>query len=124
MTIDYGFTAGEFLRPERPHGTLRAFSGHHSIASVLADPGKQDLTAHVNFTALQNAGETVGLQTEAMVSQGQFLSQGIDSFWSEMQSDPVRGQETFRQFQTLTHPAHLGHSFRVLLQSRQAGNVG
>lgn len=124
MTIDYGFTAEEFLQPERVHGTLRAYSKHRNISSVLAEPGDQDLTAHVNFTALQNAGETVGLRTDALVSQAQFLSQRVDSFWNEMQFGHVREKETFRQFQTLVHPSHLGHSFRVLLQSCQAGKVG
>ena len=56
LTIDYGLTAEEFFATHRSEGTLRAFYKHRP-SDVLANPGDQDLTAHVNFTALQEAGE-------------------------------------------------------------------
>ena len=74
LTLDYGSDAGQFFRPERPSGTVRAFRGHHPVADCLADPGRQDLTADVNFSALQLAGEELGLQTEDFTPQARFLT--------------------------------------------------
>ncbi|MDW8310298.1 MAG: SAM-dependent methyltransferase, partial [Verrucomicrobiales bacterium] len=118
LTIDYGLEAEEFLQPARAAGTLRAYRRHQPAADPLAEPGEQDLTAHVNFTALRRAGELAGLKTEAFHTQAQFLTAIAERAWQ-----PGRGfgrwtsAET-RQFQTLTHPEHLGRGFRVLIQSR------
>jgi|ERR1035437_9152558 SAM-dependent MidA family methyltransferase len=117
LTIDYGFTADELFSPSRTRGTLRAYFRHHAGDDLLANVGEQDLTAHVNFSAIQAAGESVGLRTEIFSTQSQFLTQILgkaskdDSFgeWNTNQT---------RQFQTLTHPEHLGRAFRVLVQSR------
>ena len=85
---------------------------------VLASPGEQDITTHVNFTAIQAAGEAAGLQTEGFLTQAQFLTRIAGAIW---QGDGCFGDWTARhtrQFQTLTHPDHLGRSFRVLVQER------
>ena len=137
LAIDYGFTADELFSPSRPRGTLRAYFRHHAGDDLLANVGEQDLTAHVNFSAIQAAGESVGLKTESFQTQSQFLTQilekaskdnslgklvaskrlvspksdggGSEDGWTSAQS---------RQFQTLTHPEHLGRAFRVLIQRR------
>ncbi len=115
MTIDYGGVLEELLNPGRTRGTLRAYSRHRVSGDVLADPGEQDLTAHVNFTEVRSAGEAAGLQTEAFTTQGRFLTLIARELWTERGSWPP---EQVRQFQTLTHPEHLGRPFRVLVQSR------
>jgi SAM-dependent MidA family methyltransferase len=117
MAVDYGYAEGEGFRPERAQGTLRAFFRHHASADLLAQPGEQDLTAHVNFPALREAGEAAGLRTEGLARQSGFLTEIVAR---------ARGLETWapwdekkgRQFQTLTHPEHLGERFRVLIQAR------
>jgi SAM-dependent MidA family methyltransferase len=117
LTIDYGLTTPELLLPERCQGTLRAYRQHRPAGDVLADPGQQDLTAHVNFSAIQEAGESAGLKTEAFLTQTQFLTNIAAQIWN---SDTQFGEWTpkhTRQFQTLTHPEHLGRAFRVLVQS-------
>ena len=119
LTIDYGFTDGEMLSPDRPRGTLRAYFRHHVTDNLLANPGELDLTAHVNFSAIRKAGEEAELKTEFFGSQAKFLTEilaktaGNNSFgvWNAKQN---------RQFQTLTHPEHLGRAFRALVQSRQS----
>jgi SAM-dependent MidA family methyltransferase len=116
LTIDYGLDAQQFLSPERSQGTLRAYRRHQPISNILANPGEQDLTAHVNFTQLQKAGEDEGLKTDGFLTQAQFLTDIARNMWSEGSSAPSSIQA--RQFQTLTHPEHLGRSFRVLIQSR------
>jgi SAM-dependent MidA family methyltransferase len=117
MTLDYGLTREEFFTPERSNGTLRAYYRHHQTEDVLSRPGEQDITSHVNFSAIQNVGEAAGLRTNAFITQSKFLTgileqAGQNSFfmgWSANQT---------RQFQTLTHPEHLGRNFRVLVQSQ------
>lgn len=115
MTVDYGGVFEELLSPGRTSGTIRAYSQHRVSADVLADPGEQDITAHVNFTEIQRAGEAAGLKTEAFTTQSQFLTSIAGELWTRTGSWP---QHQVRQFQTLTHPEHLGRPFRVLVQSR------
>ncbi|MEO8427641.1 MAG: SAM-dependent methyltransferase [Verrucomicrobiota bacterium] len=118
LTIDYGLNAEEFLNPERKNGTIRAYSRHHSTSDLLRNIGEQDLTAHVNFTALTQAGEEVGLRTAGLLSQEKFLTQIAEQTWQRGAPFRKWSPEDVRQFQTLTHPEHLGRSFRVLIQSR------
>src|SRR5262245_65503 len=73
VTFDYGLRAEEFLHPHRAQGTLRAYRRHHLTTELIAQPGEQDLTAHVNFSALQQAGEAAHLETEIFSTQSQFL---------------------------------------------------
>ena len=118
LTIDYGLTDDELFLPSRKNGTLRAYFKHHLADNVLANAGEQDLTAHVNFSTLRSIGESQGLATGSLANQSQFLTRILEKTSREQASfgewTPVRA----RQFQTLTHPEHLGRSFRVLLQSR------
>ena len=117
LAIDYGFTADEIFSPARTRGTLRACFQHHVTDDLLANPGEQDLTAHVNFPAIQKAGEDAGLTTEFFGSQAKFLTQ-ILAKAAKGNSFGVWSAKQTRQFQTLTHPEHLGRAFRVLVQSR------
>jgi len=118
LTIDYGLAAEEFFSPERAGGTLRAYHQHRVLGDVLANPGEQDITAHVNFTAIQASGEAAGLRTEAFVSQEKFLTHILERAGNDEKAFGEWTPERTRQFQTLTHPEHLGRSFRVLIQSR------
>ncbi|MGN6555050.1 MAG: class I SAM-dependent methyltransferase [Verrucomicrobiota bacterium] len=120
VAVDYGLKAEEFIAPERSQGTLRAYSKHRFGNDLLANPGEQDLTAHVNFTAIQAAGEAVGLKTDAFVSQSKFLVGVAEEMWKLPNAAQRWDAARLRQFQTLTHPEHLGRSFRVLVQSRSA----
>ena len=119
LTFDYGFEAEEWIRPERVQGTLRAYRKHALSADALADPGGQDLTAHVNFTHLQLAGEAADLRTEGLWSQAQFLTSIVQRMCNHLPPSPNWSRQDLRQFQTLTHPEHLGRAFRVLVQTRR-----
>ncbi len=117
LTLDYGYTAAEQFSPARLHGTLRAYQRHRVSDDLLAHPGEQDLTAHVNFFALQQAGEAAGLRTEQFCSQPQFLTRVLQQAAAD-QAFADWNPGRVRQFQTLTHPEHLGRAFRVLVQAR------
>jgi SAM-dependent MidA family methyltransferase len=118
MTFDYGFADDRILRVEHPEGTLRAYHHHRLCKELLERPGEQDLTAHVNFHRLMEAGLAEGLTPEVWAPQGRWLSAiAVDLL---KQGGPAAEwlQTHFRGFQTLTHPEHLGHTFRVLIQRR------
>lgn len=117
LAIDYGFTAEEQFSPSRTRGTLRAYHQHRVSDDLLAQPGEQDLTAHVNFSAIQKAGEATGLTTEMFCTQPQFLTRIFSAALKQNQFTPLDAKQV-RQFQTLTHPEHLGRAFRVLMQAR------
>ena len=123
ITIDYGLTAEEFLMPERKEGTLRGYHRHRLARDVLANPGQQDITAQVNFTAIRAVGESSGLRTDAFLTQTQFLTSIAARTWKDEGSFGKWTSERTRQFQTLTHPEHLGRSFRVLVQERPSPSV-
>ena len=117
LAIDYGFTDSEMISPARTNGTLRAYAQHRISDNLLANPGEQDLTAHVNFTAIKKVGEGAGLKTETFCTQPQFLTPILGAAVKENIFTTLDAKQV-RQFQTLTHPDHLGRAFRVLVQSR------
>ena len=100
------------------NGTLRAYHRHRVSDDLLAQPGEQDLTAHVNFSAIQKAGEEAGLKTETFCTQPQYLTRILQKAVADKSFADWDARRA-RQFQTLTHPEHLGRAFRVLVQSRQ-----
>jgi SAM-dependent MidA family methyltransferase len=117
VAVDYGLTAEQRFAPGRANGTLRAYTGHRLATDVLARPGEQDLTADVNFSALIKAGERMGLHLDTFVTQSQFLTRIGAQMWA---AGVAWDAAQTRQFQTLTHPEHLGRAFRVLVQRRSA----
>jgi len=117
LTMDYGHAADEMFSPARARGTLRAYFRHHASDDILANAGEQDLTAHVNFPAIRKAGEDAGLITEFFCAQAKFLVEILARAAKNNSFGEWDGSDT-RQFQTLTHPEHLGRAFRVLIQSR------
>jgi SAM-dependent MidA family methyltransferase len=118
LTIDYGFTRAESIR--FPTGTLMSYRRHTAREAVLADPGERDITAHVHFTALQEHGETCGLRTERFESLAQtLLAAGeADQFAAALGGGD---DELRRRMQLKTLLFGMGESFRVLLQSKAAG---
>lgn len=118
LTFDYGLDAVEYFHPTRNNGTLRAYRHHRLADDVLADPGEQDLTAHVNCTAIKLAGEAAGVKTEEETTQTQFLTRIAAKAWQPDGFFSEWTRERTRQFQTLTHPEFLGRAFKVLIQSR------
>jgi SAM-dependent MidA family methyltransferase len=117
LTIDYGSTADELVKKGAAGGTLRAYYRHQAVSDVLVNPGEQDITAHVNFSALCAEGERAGLKTEALMSQEKFLTSIAAPTFKEKDQEYWTA-ERVKQFKTLTNPEHLGKRFKVLVQSR------
>ena len=106
LTIDYGYTAEEYYSPKRRRGTLLCYYRHTYSEDPYVRVGLQDITAHVDFTSLINAGREAGLEPVKLTTQREFLlEQGI--------------QERFkgRAVMSLLDPQGMG-GFKVLVQRR------
>lgn len=112
LWIDYGFEREDYYHPSRREGTLRTFSGHRAGDDPLESPGGQDITAHVDFSAVRDAAQALGLRTANLQNQGAWLTNLARDWLLEMEGHPQ--PSLLRQFQTLTHPAQLGSRFHVL----------
>jgi len=118
VALDYGFGEEEAIRPERVNGTARSYSRHRVSDDLLAHPGEQDLTAHVDFSRVIGEGERNGLRTEAFLPQGRWLGQIATAVLARGGRPAEWLTAHARGLMTLTHPTHLGHAMRVLVQRR------
>jgi SAM-dependent MidA family methyltransferase len=141
LTIDYGDTARNLYTPNRRRGTLAVYSRHQLGERPLATPGRQDLTAHVNFSALIAAGRAAGLRLAGMTTQADFLRRlGIreeaealgarlhpyadsERHTDRGQADYLRKRALLGAVATLLDPHGLG-GFRVLVQQRGVPGAG
>lgn len=114
---DYGLDEEEFWLPSRANGTLRRYQGHQMDDQVLEDLGRCDLTSHVNFTRLLAEAGASGLRVQAYEHQGRFLGRLGLAWLRSLDGRPpdAAAQALLRQYQSLTHPAFMGRSFRVAL---------
>lgn len=110
--IDYGFERSDYYHPGRRQGTLRTFDHHQSGENPLADPGAIDISAHVDFSAVAEAAASLGGRPAKLEDQGAWLTRIGRDWLLEQEGQP--DAKALRQFQTLTHPGHLGRSFQVL----------
>ena len=119
--MDYGYTRPEQLAG-RHRGTLMTYRQHSVAPNPYAAPGEQDLTAHVNFTALSAAAEQNGMQAQPLLTQSQFLmgigeaNQFADAF--EECRLPQERAKVALQLKHLVTPAGMGESFHVLVASK------
>lgn len=122
VTIDYGLEAAELYDSRHMRGTLLAYSRHRAGENYFQSPGRQDLTAHVNFTALERCGGGSGLVCAGFTSQANFLmALARHSQFADLQSDSMSEQEQAQArllFKTLIHPEGMGEAFRVLIQHK------
>lgn len=123
LTIDYGYSARELYGPAHQRGTLLAFRRHRAHEDWLASPGEQDLTAHVNFTALQEKGKELGLETLGFRDQAGFVLSLVRAagFADLGAGDSGEGgNPTARlSLRQLIHPEGMGESFKVLIQAKR-----
>jgi SAM-dependent MidA family methyltransferase len=121
VVIDYGYTRNEQLAG-RHRGTLMAYRRHSASPDPYQAPGEQDLTAHVNFTALAAACEQDGMRCEKLRTQAQFLmgigekNQFGDAF--EECRLPQERAKVALQLKHLASPEAMGETFQVFIASR------
>ena len=123
LLIDYGAPAAELYDPVRRRaGTLRAYVRHQVHDDPFAHVGRQDLTAHVDVTAVERAAHALGLTTVGITTQAEALmSLGVEARLQAIQADPTTTWETYTlvraAIQRLLDPAAMGR-FRVMLFGR------
>jgi len=126
LTIDYGYLANELFAPWRTTGTLMSYYQHTTGENPYIRIGEQDLTTHVDFTALIKAGEESGLQQLFYGEQCKFLlGLGfVDALLSaqEREHEPHRAQALRLTLKNLILPdAGMGEVFKVLVQGKDVG---
>jgi SAM-dependent MidA family methyltransferase len=122
LTIDYGHEARELYDERHMRGTLLAYERHRASEDYFRAPGQQDLTAHVNFTAVDLGGQRAGLVRTGFSSQTNFLlALARSSNFEDLQSDSMDQNQQARArllFKTLIHPEGMGETFQVLIQHK------
>lgn len=113
---DYGMDEHELYAPERTRGTLRRYLRHQTDDRVLEALGESDLTTHVNFSRMIETAEACGLKQREYELQGRFLGRlGLPVLAGLEGRVGGSTQALLRQYHSLTHPAFMGRSFRVLM---------
>lgn len=124
LTIDYGYPAAELYRGHRLGGTLRTYAGHVAGSDPFVRVGEQDLTAHVDFSALIAGGEAEGLTLAGLTRQAAFLERlGLGQVLVDAQTTPGMTAQGYFALRSavfrLIDPGGMGR-FHVLSMARDA----
>jgi SAM-dependent MidA family methyltransferase len=116
LLIDYGYPRHELFHPQRSSGTLMCHYRHHVHADPLLWPGLQDITAHVNFTAVAEAAVTAGLEVAGYTTQAYFLLDcGLEDLLLQSgPTDTVDYLQAAQQVKTLVLPGEMGERFKCI----------
>jgi SAM-dependent MidA family methyltransferase len=122
LTVDYGHEAAELYDERHLRGTLLAYQQHRADEDFFRAPGEQDLTAHVNFTALDLWGRRAGLERTGCVAQAQFLlALGRSNEFADLYEEGQGEVERLRArllLKNLVHPEGMGETFQVFIQHK------
>ncbi len=116
---DYGLDEDEFFADSRADGTIRRYFQHQMDGRILENLGECDLTTHINFTRLIDEATQHGLKQREYDLQGRVLGRMAMPWLQSLEGRPP-DPATMRQFQSLTHPAMMGRSFRCLILDKAA----
>lgn len=123
LTIDYGYPAREYYAQERNRGTLLCYHRHRLNENPYENIGQQDITAHVNFSALKNWGERMGLSCLGFTRQGPYLvSLGIDEVMAELYENSEDLASEAARVKGLIMPGAMGDTHKVMVQYRGEGS--
>ena len=116
IMIDYGFSRNEYYHPQRRQGTLMCHYRHHSHSDPFIYLGLQDITAHVDFTRIAEAGVGAGLSFVGYLNQAQFLINcGITQLLELISKDDMVSYiSQTAAVQKLLSPAEMGELFKVI----------
>lgn len=125
LLIDYGFPRHEYYHPQRQRGTLMCHIQHRTHDDVFLAPGLQDITAHVDFTAIAEAAQDSGLSVLGYTSQARFLlnaglPQVLEAYAQQQieHPDPKARARTYAAIQKLISEAEMGELFKVIALGR------
>lgn len=118
LWLDYGYGRREYYHPERSSGTLRCFYRHRTHDDPFLWPGLQDITAHVDFTAVAEAAHAAGLEISGYTTQASFLLAGGLLQHAEQTTDARILAEQSRAIQILLLPGQMGELIKVMALTR------
>ncbi|MBI3777571.1 MAG: SAM-dependent methyltransferase [Gammaproteobacteria bacterium] len=120
LLIDYGFPRAEYYHPQRTAGTLMCHYRHRAHDDPLVLVGLQDITAHVDFTAIAAAGREAGLMLLGYTSQAAFLiGSGLEQLMAASDPEDTRVHlELTQQVKKLTSPHEMGELYKVIAFGR------
>ena len=116
LLIDYGYPRREYYHAQRHLGTLMCHYQHHAHTDPFFYPGIQDITSHVDFTAIANAATGCGFQLDGYTTQAHFLLENNFQSILESMSDgtPESMVILSREVQKLVMPHEMGELFKVI----------
>jgi SAM-dependent MidA family methyltransferase len=116
VLIDYGYPQHELFHPQRSSGTLMCHYRQHAHADPLLWPGLQDITAHVNFTAIAAAAVAADLEVAGYTTQAYFLLDcGLEEFLLQSgPTDTMDYMQAAQQAKTLVLPGEMGERFKCI----------
>jgi len=115
LLIDYGYPEADYYRPERRGGTLMCHARHRAHTDPYQDIGLQDISAHVDFTAVARHGAAAGLGLGGYTTQALFLiGCGLDRELAAAAADPGRAMDLALGARTLVLPSAMGERFQVI----------
>jgi SAM-dependent MidA family methyltransferase len=122
LAIDYGYDSAELYGPHHLAGTLLGYRGHRVIEDPFTDPGRVDLTAHVDFTAMGRLAAARGFRTVSLTTQSEFLvAAGLEEELRALQASPDLALGDYTRARSgivrMLDPLHMGR-FRVLVLAR------
>ncbi len=122
LTIDYGYTSREYHSEDRNRGTLMCYRKHQATEDPLVNVGEQDITAHVNFSAVRKWGEGAGFKTIGFCGQGAYLvSLGIDEEIKRLAPESKDYLFELARIKKLILPQGMGESHQVMIQYKGSG---
>ncbi|NOZ11379.1 MAG: SAM-dependent methyltransferase [Gammaproteobacteria bacterium] len=120
LAIDYGFPRHEFYHPQRSEGTLMCHYRHRAHGDPLVLVGLQDITAHIDFTAMAEAADDSGLSVMGYTNQASFLiATGLEEIVAASDARDVQAHlRLTQQVKTLTSPSEMGELFKIIALGR------
>ncbi|OGW56537.1 MAG: hypothetical protein A2Z09_05280 [Nitrospirae bacterium RBG_16_43_8] len=123
LTIDYGYSSGDYYSEDRNRGTLLCYHKHQMTEDPYQNIGEQDITAHINFSSVKKWGDELGIKTIGFCRQGTFLvSLGIDEVIAEIHKNSADYPFEVARIKKLILPGTIGETHRVMIQYKGSGN--
>jgi SAM-dependent MidA family methyltransferase len=122
VVIDYGYARAEYYHPQRTQGTLRCYLAHRAHDDPFLAPGLQDVSVHVDFTAVALAAQDAGLDVAGFTTQADFLlASGLLEDLARTPPGAPQYLQLADAVKVLTLPSEMGEAVKVLVLARAGG---